>query len=125
MGYGSTRIDGQPVTADTPSITESDARALMLAELTPICATVKSRAPEDASANEIAACTSFSYNVGIAAFLGSTLLHDWGFEDPEMAAQEFMKWRFDHDPITHQLAEVPGLKNRRLKEQAVFLGAAP
>jgi hypothetical protein len=36
-----------------------------------------------------------------------------------------MDWIYDHDPVTHQLVEVEGLRNRRLKEQAVFLGAAP
>jgi lysozyme len=125
IGYGSTRIAGQPVTADTPPVTEPQARALMLDELAPLVKSVKALGPEDASVNEVAACSSLAYNIGLTAFRGSTLRTRWYEEDPEMAAEHFLDWIFDHDRLTHQLVEVPGLKNRRLKEQAVFLGAQP
>lgn len=124
IGYGSTRIAGEPVTPDMTAISEAQAMALMRAELEPICATVAARSPRDATPGQIAACTSFAYNEGINAFIGSTLLRLWLYDGPEDAAVCFMQWVYDHDPVTHQLVEVPGLKNRRLREQAVFLGTA-
>lgn len=124
IGYGSIRIDGAPVIHNTPPITEATARALMQAELAPICVTVAQHAPSDATPNQIAACASFSYNEGIRAFLGSTLLADWLDGEPGTAAGQFGEWIYDHNPVTHQLVEVPGLRSRRERERAVFLGGA-
>jgi lysozyme len=135
IGYGSTRwLNGAPVTHNYPPlVTEDIARQMMAQELEPIVNSVRSFMigdPDDTGAlvlaeNEVAACSSFSYNEGIGAFKGSTILHLWLQRDVQGAADHFMDWIYDHDPATHQLVEVPGLKNRRLKEQAVFLGAAP
>jgi lysozyme len=122
IGNGTTRINGQPVTASTPPIDKATALALMETELGPDCASVSAHAPAGATPNQIAACTSFSYNEGISAFLGSTILHLWLQGDVAGAAQHFMDWVFDHDPVTHQLVRVQGLVNRREAEQAVFLG---
>lgn len=124
VGDGSTRINGQPVTASTPPIDKATALALMKTELAPICATVAAHAPDGATPNQVAACSSFAYNVGIAAFLGSTLCAMWGRGETGLASDQFMQWIYDHDPVTHQLVRVQGLVNRRKAEQAVFLGTA-
>jgi lysozyme len=130
IGYGTIRINGQPVTANTPPIDEPTARTLMESELQPVVKSVRGllcpgTGPWSVTEAQIAACASFSYNEGLGAFRGSTILYLIHQGDDAGAAEHFMDWIYDHDPVTHQLVEVEGLRNRRLKEQAVFLGAAP
>ena len=121
IGYGTTHIKGQPVTSATSRVTPITASRLMSDELSLICNEVASRCPVGASPQQIAACTSFAYNEGLSAFKGSTLLFLWKEDDVKGASEQFMEWVYDHDPKTHQLVEVGGLRNRRLIEQAMFL----
>ena len=58
----------------------------------------------------------FAYNVGVTAFSKSTLLRMLNMGDVDGAYKQFLKWDMvgkDH---------IPGLLNRRLAEQALFLG---
>lgn len=127
VGYGSTRwADGSHVSGGNASVSEPAARALMEGELDPIVDAITDLAPVGiATPNQVAACASLAYNIGLSAFRGSTVLHLWQEENTTLAAQHFLDWRFDHDPVTRQLVQVRGLKNRRMKEQSVFLGGAP
>lgn len=121
IGFGTTHIDGQPVSAATPPVTEAEAHALMDAELGPTCSAVARLCPGGATPQQIAACTSFAYNEGLSAFAGSTLLHLWISGDTADAADQFLLWVYDHDPVTHQLVVVEGLHDRRAAERATFL----
>lgn len=94
----------------------------MMTELAPLYASVRALAPSEATPAQIAACTSFSYNEGLAAFRGSTLCRLWFLGNIPGAAAQFSDWIFIHDPITHQLVRDEGLVNRRAAEKAVFLG---
>lgn len=124
IGYGATWINGQPVTADTAPIDEPTGRAMLATTLEPTCDSVRGMAPAGATEPQIGACTSFSYNEGLGAFQGSTLLHLWLQGDVAGAGAQFMRWVYDTDPATGQLVEVQGLVNRRTAEQAVFFGTA-
>ena len=57
----------------------------------------------------------FAYNVGCHAFSGSTLLRMLNAGATSQAAQQFLRW--DMVGGTH----VPGLRNRRLIEQNLFI----
>ena len=70
------------------------------------------------TSDQLAALTSLVYNIGIAAFKGSTLLKKLNAGDLDGAAEEFARW----DKVKG--VTLTGLKNRRAKEKAIFLREA-
>ena len=115
IGYGTIRTDdGSPVTADTPPVTEDQAEAMMMRELTPTAGRVDLLVPPDATDNQRAACYSFAYNEGVGSFSGSTLLRVWKAGDVEAAAAQFDIWIMAGGRV------VQGLINRRAAERACF-----
>ena len=65
--------------------------------------------------NQLAACTSLAYNIGLAAFRGSTLLRKLNDGDYQGAADQFPVWNKAGGRVVH------GLVNRRAAEQKLFL----
>lgn len=61
------------------------------------------------------ACVSFSYNVGLDAFRGSTLLRKHGGGDFAGAAAEFLRWNKNDGKV------MAGLTRRREAERALYL----
>ena len=115
IGIGSIQIDGQPVTADTPPITQEQAWALMMDELRPTAALVDEMLAVPATDNMRAALYSFAYNEGTNALRTSTLLRLINQGDPA-AANQFGSWVYAGGKLDR------GLVNRRALERSVFLG---
>ena len=65
--------------------------------------------------NQLAACTSLAYNIGLAAFRGSTLLRKLNDGDYQGAADQFLVWNKAGGRV------VQGLVNRRSAERDLFL----
>ena len=65
--------------------------------------------------NQLAACTSLAYNIGLAAFRGSTLLRKLNDGDYQGAADQFPVWNKAGGRV------VQGLVNRRSAERDLFL----
>ena len=65
--------------------------------------------------NQLAACTSLAYNIGLAAFRGSTLLRKLNDGDYQGAADQFPVWNKAGGRV------VQGLVNRRAAERDLFL----
>lgn len=65
------------------------------------------------------ALVSFVFNVGTAAFAGSTLLRKLNAGDVEGAAAEFERWRYAGGRV------LPGLLRRRIAERTLFLSPHP
>ena len=66
--------------------------------------------------NELDALTSFVFNIGRKQFITSTILRKLNERRPKIeVAAEFDKWIYDNGKI------IPGLRNRRAKEKALFL----
>lgn len=65
------------------------------------------------------ALVSFVFNVGAAAFAGSTLLRKLNAGDIEGAAAEFERWRYAGGRV------LPGLLRRRIAERTLFLAPQP
>lgn len=63
----------------------------------------------------------FVFNIGAAAFNGSTMCRMLKAGNLVMALHEFEKWVYDHDPVTHQPVVERGLVRRRQAEKAMFL----
>jgi GH24 family phage-related lysozyme (muramidase) len=71
--------------------------------------------------NQFDALVSFSYNEGLAAFAGSTLLTKLRAGDIKGAAAEFPRW--NKATVGGVLKVLPGLVTRRAAEQALFEAA--
>lgn len=69
--------------------------------------------------NQRTAFTSFCYNLGVNAFLSSTLLKLFNAGDIQGAADQFLVWDKEHR--NGVLEVVPGLLRRREIERAKFL----
>ena len=69
----------------------------------------------DLTSGQMAACLSFAFNVGHAAFRDSTLLKKINKKDFKGAVEEFKRWVYDNGVY------VKGLENRRHKEIELFL----
>ena len=68
--------------------------------------------------NQAAALTSLMFNIGVGAFMKSTLLKKINASDYAGASKEILRWdKVDGQPLA-------GLTNRRHSEQAVFEGLA-
>lgn len=67
------------------------------------------------------ALTCFAFNVGYAAFRGSTLLAFLNAGQYEAAANEFLKWDKARNPKTGQKERLSGLTRRRQAERELFL----
>ncbi len=118
IGYGSTRdADENPITANTPSVTEEQARALMARDLGKSAAEIQRDVKVQLSDNEKAALEDFIYNVGQGNFHSSTLLRKLNAQDFAGAAAEFDRWDHAGGKV------LAGLLKRREAEKSLFLSA--
>jgi lysozyme len=116
IGYGHLLKQGESY---PDGITEEQAEALLLADLTDAQNAVNAMVKVPLTQNQFDALVSFAYNLGAAALDGSTLLADLNKGDYADAANQFPLW--DHS--NHQV--VQGLLARRKAEQSMFLGNGP
>lgn len=79
---------------------------------------LKSSVRASLTPNQWAALTSFAYNVGLSACLGSTLVRLVNEGELDKAADQFLLW----DKSKGQV--IQGLLNRRKAERTLFLGNA-
>lgn len=66
------------------------------------------------SQNRFDALVSFAYNVGVEAFMNSTLLHKVNAKDYAGAAEQFGRWIYDNGKV------INGLVARRADERSLF-----
>ena len=110
IGYGHT---GNVHPNDT--ITQTEATALLERDLQRFQDGVKKAVKVPLNDNQLAALTSFAYNVGLGAFGTSTLLKQLNEGHYDLAADQFLRWTKGGGK------ELPGLVTRRAAERAVFL----
>jgi lysozyme len=67
--------------------------------------------------NQFDAMVSLAFNIGVAAFAGSTLVRKLNSGDTLGAAAQFVRWNQDNGLV------VPGLTNRRRAEADYFVSA--
>jgi lysozyme len=116
IGYGSTRdLQGRPVTADTPPISEVQASQLALLDMLTAFNAIASEIKVPLTEHERAAVEDFIYNVGAGNFRDSTLLRLINQNQLALAAKQFALW----DHADGQV--IAGLLRRRLAEEEVFL----
>lgn len=109
IGYGSTGAHVKPGMV----ITEARAEELLREDLTRFEKAVAEAAP-DATDNQFAAMVSLAFNIGIAAFLKSTVLRKHKAGDHHGAAEAFKLWNKGGGKV------LPGLVTRRAKEAQLY-----
>ena len=111
IGYGHTG----PEVHRGQCITESEAEALLRADLAGAVRCVRQAVRVDLAQHQFDALVDFCYNAGRGSFLGSSLLRYVNRAQFESAAAQFGLWVHAGGKI------VPGLVRRRAAEAALFL----
>ncbi|MDR3562034.1 MAG: lysozyme [Negativicutes bacterium] len=115
IGWGNTvLLNGQRVTMETPPITPAEADQLMETKVQEFMNGVSASIRVPVNDNQLAALTSFAYNVGLGNFSQSTLLRDLNAGNYQAAAGQFPNW----DLIRGVRSQ--GLWNRREEEEQDF-----
>lgn len=120
IGYGHTGDDVTP----GMTITAAQAEAMLRRDLGPREAAVSDAVKVQLNQNEFDALVSFVYNVGAAAFRGSTALGRLNaYPSDRIGAAEALTW-FNKATVGGVLREVMGLTRRRAAEKELFLTPA-
>lgn len=119
-GYGFTyQPGGGRVTANTPPITEADARARLGVLVNDVLLNVRAMVHVPMTDEQAAALTSFAYNCGTGALRGSTLLRLFESGETVNAAARFGEW------VKAGGHTSAGLVRRRAAEAKLFLSNTP
>ena len=120
VGYGTTHYpNGHAVTLSDPEITPTWGLVLLEHDLAVTSVMLWKALTQTPNINQWSAMLSLAYNVGAQAIANSTLVRLFNKADFSDAAEQFLRW--DHGMVNGQLVEIPGLKNRRIAERALFL----
>lgn len=111
IGYGTTR----GVTKSTPPITQIEAEALLLRDISKYEKSVNRLIFFPINQNQFDALVSFCYNLGSGALQRSSLRAKINRGELKNAAREFTKWVFAGGK------KLRGLQIRRTAEQVLFL----
>ena len=114
IGYGTTRINGQPVTQGM-TITKDQALQLVKQEVNKLWSRIESITKVNLNDNQMNALVDFAYNLGFNALKTSTLMKYVNESQFDKAADEFDRWVFAGGKV------LPGLVKRREAERQLFL----
>lgn len=117
IGYGIIAYeDGKAVTMKDPTISEERATELLEWEVNLKANAIEKMLTVQVNDNEFAALVSFTYNLGIQALKGSTLLKLLNAgTDRAAVSDQFLRW----DKAGGK--QLPGLTRRRQAERSLFL----
>ena len=113
IGYGTTRVDGKPVTSGM-TCTEQQAEEYLKNDLQVFAKAVNRLVKVPLTENQFSALLSFTYNLGVGALEKSTLLKKLNEGSYWVAQAEFLKWIRAGGKI------LPGLVRRRGEEAELF-----
>ena len=114
IGYGTTRINGQPVKAGM-TITEDQALQLVQQEVNKLWSQIESILKVKINDNQMNALVDFAYNLGFGSLKNSTLMRLVNESKFEEAANQFPRWVYAGGKV------LPGLVKRREAERQLFL----
>lgn len=118
IGYGLSRIDGEPVQIGD-RISPQQADTALNAHLQEIYDELDRVVRVDLSDRQLSALASIAFNVGINSIKRSTLVKKVNAKDYAGAANEFLRW--DKANLRGRLVQLPGLTRRRHAERQLFL----
>lgn len=114
IGYGTTRINGEPVKAGM-TITEDQAIQYVQLEVNKLWSQIEQVVKVPINDNQMNALVDFAYNLGFNALKTSTLMRYINQSKFEQAASEFGKWVYAGGKV------LPGLVKRREAEKQLFI----
>lgn len=117
IGYGTTRINGKPISLGT-KITKEQAEQYLEADLKVFATKVAALIKVKLSDNQFGALVSFAYNIGIDAFAKSTLLRLLNAGDYKSVPTQLRRWNKNDGEV------MQGLINRREAEVVLWNGKA-
>lgn len=117
IGYGTTKIGGQPVRKGQ-TITEPEAGRLLSIELARVAAVVEGLVKVALTDNQFGALVSFTYNIGDDAFRRSTLLNKLNAGDYAAVPGQMARW------VHNDGSKMDGLVNRRAAEAGLWARGA-
>jgi lysozyme len=118
IGWGAIHdLDGQPVTADTPPVTEEEAETLLRRDVTAAERAVLRLITVPVSDGRFDALASFAFNLGGGALQRSTLRRKVNREEHADVPDEFRKWVWGGG------RKLPGLIRRREAEAVLYVGS--
>lgn len=115
IGYGTTRINGVPVTRNTPVISKERAETLMKADMVEFTGQILPLVRVALTAPQLGALISLTYNIGIGNFQRSTLLRFLNAGRYGDAGHQFSVWVYSKG------VKLEGLVRRRNRERLLFL----
>ena len=120
IGTGATRdLDGAPVTAATPALTEAQADELLARDMATSAGDVAALVTVPLMVCQAAALISFDFNEGRGQFSMSTLLRELDAANVADVPAQLRQWDYAGN------APELGLLRRRWAEAAVFVGLDP
>jgi len=122
IGYGTTYIDGHPVTEGMTG-TREDAERWLASDVRQFEATVRSATRLNLLQYEFDALVCFVYNIGAGAFVGSTIAKKllnptFTFGTADITEANFVAW--NKATVNGVLTPLPGLTRRRKAEYHLF-----
>lgn len=117
IGYGTTRISGQPVTKGM-QVNEPVGRVLMFGDALEAMQAVERLVTVPLNIDQADALTSLTYNIGIGGFSGSTLLRELN-AGRTIERDYFTRW--NKGRVNGVLKALPGLTIRRGAEYQRFM----
>lgn len=121
IGYGLTSAAGIITVKPGLTITEKQAEEYLIRALAKYEYAVTKALKRAPTQNQFDAMVSLCYNIGPAAFAGSSVARYFNAGNPDMAAASFLLWiKAGKPPKT-----MPGLKRRREAERQLFTSDPP
>jgi lysozyme len=118
IGYGTTVYPNGKKVAKGDTCTEAQANEFKANDLKKFVPAVSSLIQVPVTQNQFDALVSLTYNIGVGAIGGSTLIKKLNAKDYKGAAEQFLVW--NKGRVNGVLQVIPGLTNRRIKEKAYF-----
>ena len=112
IGYGHTSAAGEPSVHDGMTITKEQAEYILMVDLTRLRQKIEPLIHQPLTQNQYDVVVSFTFNVGVSALSGSSLLKKINTAKFNDVPTELMKWVHVKSKVT------PGLVNRRRAEVA-------
>jgi lysozyme len=115
LSSGKITIDGVPVSYEN-GLTEQQVTDLLAQDVQPAAAAVNNNVKVDLDQNQFDALVSFTFNVGVGAFTGSTLLKLLNQGQYDQVPDQLLRWTRAGGQV------VQGLVNRRNNEIKLWNG---
>jgi GH24 family phage-related lysozyme (muramidase) len=118
IGYGQTKVNGRSIESGQ-YISPEQANIALQQELSQIQQLVLAHVHVDLNPYQLGALTSLVYNAGSVVIKNSTLIKKLNTGDYLGASKEFLRWNKANSG--GKLIVLPGLTERRIAEQKLFL----